>query len=63
VKPKIGEVTVSDANRDPKEEIPKIQKLFDRPFLWLTLGFVTMVVFYTLWGIWEMSILPQAPLP
>jgi len=45
------------------ENIPAIQKLFDRPFLWLILGFVTMAVFYTLWGIYEIYSLPAATLP
>jgi len=45
------------------ETIPAAQKLFDRPFLWLTVGFVTMAAFYTLWGIYEIMKLPKAPLP
>lgn len=45
------------------ETIPAIQKLFDRPFLWLIVGFVTMAVFYTIWGIFEIMKLPKAPLP
>lgn len=55
---------MADNNQDTKpEEIPAIQKLFDRPFLWLTAGFMTMLIFYTLWGIVELMRLPQAPLP
>ena len=46
-----------------EEEIPWGQKLFDRPFLLLALGMVTMIVFYTLWGIIEINSLTQAPLP
>ena len=45
------------------EQVPWIQKFFDRPFLWLALGFVTMLAFYTLWGVWEIVSLPTAPLP
>ena len=44
-------------------KIPFGQKLFDRPFLWLGLGMVTMVVFYTLWGIVEIVGMGKAPLP
>lgn len=50
----------SDANSD---QIPIMQKYFDRPFLWLAVGFVTMAAFYTLWGIYEIVSLPKAPLP
>lgn len=45
------------------DEIPLGQRLFDRPFFWLGAGFVTMLVFYTLWGVVEIYGLPQAPLP
>mgnify|MGYP000940834872 CR=1 FL=1 len=45
------------------DEIPAIQKLFDRPFLLLIAGILVMLVFYTLWGIWEIFKMPQAPLP
>jgi hypothetical protein len=52
------------SNQSEKDdEIPAIQKLFDRPFLWLVLGFLVMAVFYTLWGIFEIITLPVAPLP
>lgn len=44
-------------------EIPKAQQLYDRPFFWLVAGFITMVVFYTLWGIIEIVTLPQGTLP
>ncbi len=51
-------------NTDKSEkEVPYLQRLYDRPFLWLTLGMVTMVIFYTAWGIVEMMSLTQAPLP
>ena len=50
-------------SKDDAEVIPAIQKLFDRPFLLLIVGFVTMAAFYTIWGIVEIVILPQAPLP
>lgn len=46
-----------------EEEIPFFQKLYDRPFLWLILGMITMIIFYTGWGIIEIMRLKQAPLP
>lgn len=42
---------------------PLGQRLFDRPFLLLLVGIVVMVVFYTLWGLREVTSLPQSPLP
>ena len=48
-------------SQDP--EIPKAQQLYDRPIFWLIAGFITMVVFYTLWGIVEIVTLPQGTLP
>lgn len=52
-----------EQNEIPEENVPSLQKLYDRPFLWLTLGMIVMVVFYTAWGIFEMMNLTQAPLP
>lgn len=45
------------------EQVPLGQRLFDRPFLLLAAGMVVMVVCYTLWGLWEILSLTQAPLP
>jgi hypothetical protein len=47
----------------PEEEIPLGQRLFERPFLLLALGILIMVVFYTGWGLYEISSLTPAPLP
>ena len=46
-----------------EEQIPLGQRLFDRPFLLLAAGLLVMVVIYTLWGLLEIMMLPQAPLP
>ncbi len=55
---------MNDQTRHPHaENIPAGQKLFDRPFLWLIVGFLTMLIFYTVWGIFEILSLPKAPLP
>jgi hypothetical protein len=45
------------------EELPLGQRLYDNPFLLLVLGLVIMLVFFTLWGLWEVMSLPQATLP
>lgn len=47
----------------PNETPPLGQRLFDRPFVLLVAGILVTVVFYTLWGLWEILTLPQAPLP
>jgi len=45
------------------EQIPLGQRLFDRPFLLLAFGLAVMFVFYTIWGLIEITGLPQATLP
>ncbi|MDT8369451.1 MAG: hypothetical protein RQ745_09615 [Longimicrobiales bacterium] len=45
------------------EEIPWGQRFCDRPFFLLFLGILIMVVFFTGWGLWEITSLPPAPLP
>lgn len=42
---------------------PLLQRLYDSPFLLLVAGIAVMVLFYTVWGLWEIVTLPQAPLP
>ncbi len=54
------------AQRDTRGEAPTPplgQRLYDSPFLLLVAGIVVMVLFYTVWGLWEILTLPQAPLP
>ena len=58
-----GEVMRDEIEERDDEQIPWGQKLFDRPFVWLIAGMVTMALFYTLWGIYEIYSLPQAALP
>ncbi|MCG8468351.1 MAG: hypothetical protein MJB57_09110 [Gemmatimonadetes bacterium] len=48
---------------DDTRDVPLGQRLFDRPFLLLAFGMAVMVVFFTLWGLWEITSLPTAPLP
>jgi hypothetical protein len=47
----------------PHEKPPLGQRIYDNPFLLLVAGILVTVVFYTLWGLWEVLSLPQAPLP
>ncbi len=51
---------VDDTN---SKRVPWGQRLLDRPFLLLAIGMVVMLAFYTVWGILEVSNLPQATLP
>ncbi len=51
------------ASEAPEEEIPWGQRFFDRPFLLLVLGLLIMLVFYTGWGLLEITSLEPAPLP
>jgi hypothetical protein len=48
---------------ESRENVPLGQRLYDNPFILLIAGILVMVVFYTLWGLWEVMSLPQAPLP
>lgn len=56
---------MSEANREPRasEEIPLGQRLYDRPFLLLLACVVVMFVFFTGWGLVELAMLDEAPLP
>ena len=48
---------------DPKNSIPLGQRLFDNVFLLLVAGLLVMFLFYTGWGLWEITSLPQGRLP
>lgn len=48
---------------DVPPDIPFFQRLYDRPFVLLALGFAVMLVLFTGWGLWEVMSLPQATLP
>jgi hypothetical protein len=43
--------------------IPIGQRLYDNVYLLLALGILVMVLFYTGWGLWEITSLRDAPLP
>ena len=53
----------SQDSKSSEQDIPLGQRLFDRPFLLLGAGLVTMFVFYTIWGLVEILNLPEATLP
>ena len=48
---------------DDEEKVPLGQRLYERPILLLIAGLATMFVFYTIWGMYEITSLPQATLP
>jgi hypothetical protein len=48
---------------DPDERPPLGQRFYDSPFLLLILGILIMAVFFTGWGLLEITSLPPAPLP
>jgi len=52
-----------EGTTDTATEVPLGQRLYDNPFLLLVAGIVVMVLFYTLWGLWEIASLPKATLP
>ena len=43
--------------------VPRMQRLYDSPFLLLAACIVVMFVFYTAWGMVEIMSLEPAPLP
>lgn len=50
-------------HEDPTPEIPFFQRLYDRPFVLMAIGFLVMLVLFTGWGLWEVWSLPTATLP
>jgi hypothetical protein len=48
---------------DTPSEIPFLQRLYDRPFVLLAIGFLVMLVLFTGWGLWEVYSLPVSTLP
>jgi len=44
-----------------EEQVPYMQQVLDNPFTLLFLGIVVPSVFYTIWGIIEMVMIPVAP--
>lgn len=59
------EVSVTDPRERPSdpEPIPRLQRLYDNPFLLLIAGLIVMFVIYTGWGMFEILTLPTATLP
>lgn len=50
----------SSQGKDPQEKIPLAQAFFDNIFLLLVLGLTVPVVFYTIWGLFEIASIPLA---
>ena len=42
-----------------EEKIPVGQLMLDMPFLLLTVGNLIMLLFYTVWGLYEVMTLPE----
>ena len=49
-----------ETNLPKPERIPFFQRMLDNPFLLLFIGVAMPTVFYTLWGVMEVSTLPIA---
>lgn len=49
--------------QEHEEPIPRLQRLYDSPFLLLLAGLIVMFVVYTGWGLVEILTLPAATLP
>jgi hypothetical protein len=48
------------AESDPLEPVPFMQRVLDNPFLLLFLGVAIPTVLYTLWGVMEIASIPIA---
>ena len=51
------------ASSSTPPDIPFFQRLYDRPFVLLTIGMSIMLIVFTAWGLWEVLSLPEATLP
>lgn len=45
---------------EPPTRPPLMQVVFDNPFLLLVVGLAVPIVFYTIWGLLEISSIPLA---
>jgi hypothetical protein len=53
----------ADRDTEAPEKVPLAQAFFDNIFLLLVLGLAVPIVFYTIWGLLEISSIPLAPPP
>jgi hypothetical protein len=51
------------ADPEPPDRVPLAQAFFDNIFLLLVLGIAVPVLFYTIWGLFEIASIPLAPPP
>jgi hypothetical protein len=61
--PPAGPASPDDPHPPEDPEIPWGQRFYDRPFLLLVLGILIMAIFFTGWGLWEITSLTPSPLP
>ncbi len=48
-------------NAEKPEQIPTMQRILDNPFILLFIGVVFPAVFYIIWGVMEIVMIPSAP--
>jgi hypothetical protein len=46
---------MSDTDKGKDEKVPLAQSFFDNIFLLLVLGLAVPVIFYTIWGLFEIA--------
>ena len=51
---------MADKVERPEERTPLAQAFFDNIFLLLVLGIAVPVIFYTIWGLFEIASVPVA---
>ena len=49
-----------EREKEKEEKVPLAQVFFDNIFLLLVLGLAVPVVFYTIWGLFEIATIPVA---
>jgi len=54
----MGGQAMADKEQRPGEKIPLAQAFFDNIFLLLVLGIAVPVIFYTIWGLFEIASIP-----
>jgi hypothetical protein len=54
----MGGQVMADKEQRPGEKTPLAQAFFDNIFLLLVLGIAVPVIFYTIWGLFEIASIP-----
>ena len=55
---RMGGQAMADKEQRPGEKTPLAQAFFDNIFLLLVLGIAVPVIFYTIWGLFEIASIP-----